>query len=168
MTIEKTADLKAGTVTWNFGDGSAPLTLEVSKLSPEVQLWLAVHGAAQKGGDSYAGAAKAIAKPEAEFRTVEAYARDQVEGIIDMLQAGKWSERATSTGPRATILAEAYSRVKGIDIPTAKARIAQLDDEKTDMLARALSKVVDQIKLERLQARIKAAEEKPVEMPEGL
>lgn len=109
---EKEYDLDTKLVSFSFGNG-AKLDLDVSTLSPEMQVQLMLHGAAQKIGDSYAGVKGNYAEG------VQA-AKD----VIEQLKAGEWrAGRDDSARPRLAELAGAIARIKGVDFAKADAAV---------------------------------------------
>ncbi len=147
MSTKKEVSAEAGTVTWTFDDGSTQ-TFDLTKCSAEIQKRLALHGASQKGGDSYAGAA-------GESDPL-AYAKASVADVIAQLYAGEW--RATSAGPRGpSDLALAVSRALGQTVEEASAMLEELDDEGKKAL-RGKPKVKAQLAAIRAQKAVAAAE----------
>ncbi len=136
-------------VSFKFGNG-AELTLDVSTLDQEIQTNLMIHGALQKIGDSYAGAAG-----DYDFAIAAA------KKVIDNLLAGEWKSGREGGGeskPRVTELAEAVARIKGMELAQAVEVISGLSDDQRKAL-RAKDKVksvIAQIRYEK--ASKKAAE----------
>ncbi|MHB0978382.1 MAG: hypothetical protein ACYC1K_03235 [Minisyncoccota bacterium] len=113
---KKAVDVDAGTVTFTFADGGAPIVLELSKVSESNATRLALHGMSQKAGDSYAGT-ESIAD-----------ARESVLGVQEMLYSGEWTTRAPGE-PRTAVLAEALARATNRTVDEAKAALAAMDEE---------------------------------------
>jgi hypothetical protein len=111
-------------VSIKFGNGSA-LSLDVSTLDQDIQTELMIHGALQKIGDSYAGAAGDYA-----------FAETAASKVIENLVAGLWkSAREGGEGkPRTTELAEAVSRIKGMELAQAVEIVNALSDEQRKAL----------------------------------
>lgn len=129
-------DKPTGVVRWVFEDETTQ-EVDVTKLHPDMILRLAIHGASQKGGDSYAGAGKE-ASPVA-------YAKEAVAEVIKQLQENNW--RVTSPGgPRVTDLATAYSLVMGGTLEEAVELVGQLDETQTKEL-RKKPKIAAQLAL---------------------
>jgi len=152
---KKTVEGSVISITFNDAD-STVVALDVMKCLPEIQLKLALHGASQKGGDSYAGVGDDI--PAAIVNATRVF-KDLIEG--------NWTTRVSGVGgPRITLLAEALARVgtmqaqqadanaEAITLEQALAVIEMLSDEdKKDMRADPQIKAVSaEIKLERAQA----------------
>jgi hypothetical protein len=98
------------------------LLVQVVKACP-MFVRLALHGASQKGGDSYAGAAEA--------ENPMAWARDAIKATIDQILAGDWRVVGVG-GPRVTLLARALARVTGRTPEQAQSVIdvkAERDDD---------------------------------------
>lgn len=115
---DKAAD---GTVaTFTFGNGTV-LTLDVSSLSEDVQTNLMLHGALQKIGDSYAGAAG-----DYDF------AITQATKVITNLQDGVWksAREAGESKPKTGELVQALAEIKGLEVEVVAAAVEAMDDEK--------------------------------------
>jgi hypothetical protein len=136
---KKIIDVAAGTITFQFEDGTAAngdqpavpgstQVFDISKLkaTPEGLATLerlAIHGASQKIGDSYAGAKESGTDPVA-------YAKEAVKDTIEQLYANKWSVTRTGSGaPRTTLLVIAVSAVSGQSIEEVQTSIESLSDE---------------------------------------
>ena len=108
-----------------------------------------LHGAAQKIGDSYAGAKGDYDK------AVEA-----AKGVIDQLAQGVW-RAARGEGearPRLGELAEAIARIKGVDRDKAMAAVEKATDEQRKQW-RGNAKVKATIAQIRAEAAAKALEQ---------
>ena len=113
-----------GVVRFTFEDESVQ-EVDVFALPEAIQKHLAVHGASQKIGDSYAGA-KAEENPLA-------FAKESVKGVIDQLVAGIWrAAREGGGGPRVSDLTAAWARVSGDSVEASAEFIGSLsaDDAK--------------------------------------
>lgn len=136
-------------VSFNFGNGTA-LTLDVSTLDAEVQTNLMLHGALQKIGDSYAGAAG-----DYEFAVAAA------QKVIQNLQDGVWkaAREGGESKPRVTELAEAVARIKGMELAQAVEVVSSLDDEQRKALRGKdkVKAVIAQIRYEKAQAKAESA-----------
>lgn len=122
---------------------------DLSKVSPEMVIQLALHGASQKIGDSYAGAAKAI---EGTEMTEAEYVVDCVTSGIEQLYNNDWSIRTgAGAGPRITDLAKALAEAYKVTEDEAAERVAGLDaDQKKGVRAHpAISPILDRIRAER-------------------
>lgn len=130
-------------------------TFDLSKVSPAILIRLALHGASQKIGDSYAGAKDSGEDPIA-------YADAAVQETIKQLYEGRWTVTRTSSGaPRVSILVQAYAKVKGISIDEALEVIGGLEaDEKTTLSKnKKIAAAIAGIRAEQALARAKKAEE---------
>lgn len=147
------ADVAEGRLTVTFADGSSR-TLNVRDLDPGMVIRLALHGAEQKGRDSYAGAKEAIAEGKATDAVT--YAKEQANRILDNLEAGVWAERATGDGGD---LARALSEVTGRPVAEVAAAIkGKSDEDKAKMRANPKVKaVLLRLAAERAAARANAA-----------
>jgi hypothetical protein len=139
-----------GTVlTFTFGDGEV-ITTDVSTYPDETQEDLKMHGASQKGGDSYASAGGDYA-----------FAKTKLRETISNLEQGLWATaRAKGEGKKPIgELAQALAELQGVDVssvtevlgkasaeelkifrshPQVKAKILQLRaDKATAALAKA-------------------------------
>ena len=115
---KKVVDIAAQTVTFTFDDETSEV-FELGKVSPEIRIHLALHGASQKGGDSYAGASSADDPME--------YAKAACRDTIAQLYAGDWRVTAAA-GPRITDLATAVARVTGKDLEEVVEVLEGLDE----------------------------------------
>jgi hypothetical protein len=141
---EKSSD--GSLVSFKFGNGQE-LALDVSTLNEDIQLELMLHGALQKIGDSYAGAAG-----DYDF------AIGNAQKIIDNLVAGAWKATREGSGeakPRTGELAEAIARLKGIEVADAQALVDSLSDEQRKAVRGkdAVKAAVAQIRYEKAQAK---------------
>lgn len=110
-----------GTVaTFTFGNGTV-LTLDVANLSEDIQTELMLHGALQKIGDSYAGAAG-----DYDF------ALAQANKVIQNLQDGVWksTREAGESKPKSGELVMALAELKSVAIEVMAAAVEAMDDEK--------------------------------------
>lgn len=136
-----------GTIArFTFGNGTT-LELDVSSLEEDIQRELMLHGALQKIGDSYAGAAG-----DYDF------AISNAQKVIDNLIAGNWKAARAASGeskPRTTELAEAIARIKGIDVAQASAIVEALSDEQRKAIRakETVKATIAQIRYEKAQAK---------------
>lgn len=158
--VEKEIDLEAGKVVFVVNDGTK-YEFELSK-AEALQRQLALHGASQKIGDSYASAAK-----EAD---PVAFAKACIEDTIKQLYAGDWKLVGKGTGPQDSLLVQAYARATGMEVEEARALLADAtDDEKTALRKKPkVAAAIERIKLERQMARLEQAEKKAAEDQEGV
>jgi hypothetical protein len=130
-------------------------TFDLSKVSEEILIRLALHGASQKIGDSYAGAKDSGEDPIA-------YADAAVQETIKQLLEGKWAISRTGSGaPRTSMLAQALAAVKGMSLEEAIEAVGELsDDEKKVLQAnKKIAAKIAGLKAEQALARAKKAEE---------
>lgn len=101
---------------------------DLSKVDEATLFRLALHGASQKIGDSYAGAKESGEDPIK-------YAKEAVSETIKQLYEGKWAVTRTGSGaPRVSILVLAYAKVKGITEDAALEVLSDLsDDDKKEL-----------------------------------
>lgn len=110
-----------GTVaSFSFGDGTV-LSIDVANLSEEIQNELMLHGALQKIGDSYAGAAGDYG-----------YAKAQAEKVIQNLLDGTWKAQreAGEAKPKSGELVQALAEIKGLELEAVAAAVEAMDDER--------------------------------------
>lgn len=113
-----------GVIRFLFEDETVQ-EINVHELNDDMKLRLMIHGASQKGGDSYAGA-KAEANPVA-------FAKEAVADVIKQLREGNW--RVTSPGgPRVTDLATVFAQIQGITLEEAVEFIGGLSEDETKAL----------------------------------
>jgi len=108
------------TASFTFGDGTV-LSLDVSNLTEEIQTELMLHGALQKIGDSYAGAAGDYA-----------YAKAQAEKVIQNLVDGVWkaAREAGESKPKSGELVQALAELKGLEVEAVAAAVEAMDEER--------------------------------------
>lgn len=111
-------------VTFKFPDDTEQ-SLDLSTLSPDVIMRLAIHGASQKIGDSFAGAASE--------ENPLAYAKGRVADVMKQLQNAEWRVTVAG-GPRATLLARALARITGEDLEDCIEVVENLEDEQKKAL----------------------------------
>ena len=112
------ASVYGNTITFTFDDGTTEI-FDVTKVPAGTVHDLTMHGASQKVGDSYAGAA--------DSNDPLAYAKAAVKETIAQLYNGDW--RATVSRPKQTDLAIALSRLTGKTPEEAQAFVDTLDDD---------------------------------------
>jgi hypothetical protein len=93
---------------FNFNNGTT-LEFDLSKCNDEIRRLLAGHGAKQKIADSYAGV-------KGDYALGVSNAQD----VMNTLYGGDWAQEREGGGPRLAELAEAISRIKGVDIEVCK------------------------------------------------
>jgi len=155
---KKSTDVEAQTVIFDFGDGRVE-TFQLSDMSEEMLVQLALHGASQKIGDSYASAKKTCEDTGADPTD---WSQAQAAGVIAQLLASDWTVRVAGTSAvtdLATALAEA---VEGCSIEDAVARLADADADDKKALRKHpdIAAVLARIKSERAAAKLVQAEAK--------
>lgn len=132
-------------VRFTFGNGTK-LELDVSTLDETIQIELMLHGALQKIGDSYAGAAG-----DYDF------AIGNARKVIDNLIAGNWkaAREGGEAKPKTGELAEAIARIKGIEVAQAAELVNGLSDEQ-----RKAVRGKDAVKAEIAKIRFEKAQKK--------
>jgi hypothetical protein len=155
-----------GSIVWKFSDEST-ITFDMSKVPDAIKSRLALHGASQKVGDSYAGAAGSS--------DPLAYAKKAVEETIAQLYAGDW--RATvAAGPRVNDLAVAISRATGEPLEgdggTIELVAAMSDEDKKvwrgkTKIKLALAQIVNERNAAKIAALTKKAEEEDAKAKEA-
>lgn len=93
--------VKDGKLVFTFSDKGDPIVFDINK-APKVQVELALHGASQKIGDSYAGAGGDFAA-----------ARKTAQAVIDNLYAGDWKAARAAGEPRLTLIVSALALATG-------------------------------------------------------
>lgn len=117
--MKKSINVEARTVSFDDEAGNVQ-TFELDKVSDEIRVRLALHGASQKVGDSYAGAGDS-ADPTA-------YANEAVKDTIAQLLAGEWRVGGGG-GPRVSDLAQALSRISGESVEAVTEKLSKAGDE---------------------------------------
>jgi hypothetical protein len=146
---KKLVDIEAGTVVFSFEDGSSQ-TFELAKAEAVIR-HLALHGASQKIGDSYAGAG--------EEADPVAYAKAAVADLIGRLYAGDWRQASAGGTKRASLLVLAFAEISGQSIEAATEYVEGLADEEKKALngKPKIKAVVARIKAERAMAAAERA-----------
>lgn len=154
---KKSIDLEAQTVTFDFGDGRVE-TFQLSNVSDEMKIQLALHGASQKGGDSYASA-----KGQTEGTDIDPadWSQLQAAGVIKQLYEDDWTVRVAGTGA-VTDLANALAEAAECTVEDAATRLADSDKDEKAALRKhpAVAAVLARIKSERAIAKAAQAEAK--------
>lgn len=163
----KLINLENKTVTFEIADGVEEV-FQLDNVSDEMLVQLALHGASQKIGDSYAGAASAVQDSD---MTLEDYVKSQVSGGIAQLYAGEWTIRTGGAGgPRVTDLARALAEAYGVDVEEAADKVAEMDADTKKAVRKhpAIAPILDRIRAERAEAKAKesAAKAGEVELPQ--
>jgi hypothetical protein len=145
-----------GTITFTFSDDTSE-TFDVSQVPDAIRARLALHGAAQKIGDSYAGAA-ATDDPLA-------YAKSAVQETIAQLYKGDWRVSGGGGGPRVNELALAISRAGGETLEECVEFVGAMSDDekkawrKKPKVALALAQIAAEKQAKRIEELQKAAKE---------
>jgi hypothetical protein len=150
----KSVDEAAQTVTFKFADGGN-FVAKLGDMPATIATRLALHGLAQKLGDTYAG----------DVESAEAEVRD----MYGELANGHWSTRAPGE-PRITLLAEAMASLRPVE--------GVSHEERTKQAMRKLEEVSDEeraalrkdprIKLAIAQIQAKRLRDAAKKAPEGV
>ena len=152
----KSVDTEKQTVNFDFGEGIESVHFAIADCSPEMVIQLALHGASQKIGDSYASAKSAVAETDID---PAAWSASQAVGVVSQLYNDDWTVRSAGTAAvtdLATALAEA---VDGVDLEAATARLVDASKEDKAALRQhpAIAAVLTRIKAERATAKAATA-----------
>lgn len=132
-------------VNITFADDSVEDTsLLLSDLSDEIVQRLALHGLSQKLGDSYSGVKDVV------------MAAERVKAVISNLTSGNWNAvREGSGSARATDLATAVSKVLGIELSEAIAKLAEKSKEEKSAIRKngKVARALLEIQAARLEAK---------------
>lgn len=143
MATKIASKAKVGSaVEFTFSDkNGTKLVCNTAELSKEMLLELALHGIAQKVGDSYASA-----------ESVQD-ALDNAKRVWDNLKAGNFNSRSSGVG---SILVEAIARIKKIAADEAQKLLEAMDEEKLEVLRKkeAVKAMVTIIRGERAAAKL--------------
>lgn len=145
---KKSIDVEAQSVTFDFGDGRVE-TFKLAGMSDEMKIQLALHGASQKIGDSYASA-----KAQTDGTEIDPadWSQQQSAGVIAQLLADDWTVRSVG-GATETDLMVAFAQVTGKDL------VADLDKDQKAALRKhpKIAAVLARIKSERADAKAAAS-----------
>lgn len=146
----KEYDADTHTLIFAFGNGTT-VEWDLNKVPAENQARLLVHGASQKGGDSYAGAKGNYTEGIADL-----------QAVIAAVNSGEWSPgRGDSEArPRLADLAAALARVKNLPLEQATAVVEAADDDKrkTWRAHPRIKAAIAAIKSEKAQAELEASQ----------
>ena len=144
---KKKVNDETGLIEFDFQDEGTPIVFDINKMPDNIVANLALHGASQKIGDSYAGAA-------GDYDA----ARKAAQSVIDQLIAGDWKAARAAGEPRTTLLVEALSRATGQSMDASAEVIGNMEKEQRVALGRhpEMKEAKAVIQLE----RAKAAKEK--------
>ena len=153
---KKIVSVETKSVSFDF-DSFGSVTFDLSKVSPEMLVQLALHGASQKGGDSYASAR---AQTEGTEVDPNQWAFEQCQATIDQIYSGDWSVRRASSGPTVNDLVRALVEVLGADESDAAERLSDATKEEKAALRKhpAIKAVLERLRAERAAAKADAAE----------
>ena len=136
-------------VSFKFGNGEE-LNLDVSTLDEATQQNLMIHGALQKIGDSYAGAA-------GDYEFAVGNAKKVIQNLLD----GQWksAREAGEAGPRTGELAAAIARIKNIEVADAQALVDTLSEEQRKAVRgkESVKAAIAAIRYEKAQAKAEKA-----------
>ena len=153
---KKTVTVETKSIQFSFGD-AGEVTFDLTKCSDEMLTQLALHGASQKGGDSYASAKSATDGTDIDPNE---WALGQCQATIDQIYAGDWSVRRAGGGTSVTDLARALAEVMP-DVNEAEAAERLADASKEDKAALrahpAVKAVMERLRAERATAKAEAA-----------
>ncbi len=147
---KKIVDVEKQTVTFDFGDGRVE-TFTLGEMSDEMKIQLALHGASQKIGDSYASA-----KTQTDGTEIDPsdWSQQQSAGVIAQLLSDDWTVR-TPGSAAITDLMVAFEEITGNELtsdlgkedkaalrkhPKIAAVLARLKSERADAKAESLAK----------------------------
>lgn len=133
-------------IYFRFKDGEV-IELDMNEVPEENQRLLKFHGASQKCGDSFAGVKGDMAQAKINLRST-----------IDLLKSGEWEQEREGGGPRLAELAEAISRIKGVDLETCKQVVeAATPEERSQWRSNNTVKLeVAKMRAEKAQAAVDA------------
>ena len=146
---KKVVSVEKQTVTFDFGDGRVE-TFTLNEMSDEMKIQLALHGASQKIGDSYASA-----KSQTEDTEIDPadWSQQQSAGVIKQLLADDWTVRTPGSAAVSDLMA-AFEEVTGKELtpdlgkddkaslrkhPEIAAVLARLKSERADAKAKAMA-----------------------------
>jgi len=146
---KKAVDVEAQTITFDFGDGRVE-TFTLADMSDAMKIQLALHGASQKIGDSYASA-----KSQTDGTEIDPadWSQQQAAGVVAQLLADDWTVR-TPGSAQSTDLMSAFEEVTGAELqsdlskedkaalrkhPKIAAVLARIKSERADAKAAALA-----------------------------
>lgn len=156
---KKDYNLEEKTAIFSFSDGTE-VVWNVGGFPTQIQERLMLHGAIQKGGDSYAGVKGDVAAAVANVKALGA-----------ALLAGEWGPEREGGGVRIGAIAEAIARIKGVTVEDARAALTAPEDASDadkDALAKKIATlrahpqiklVISQIALEKAQKEAESAPE---------
>lgn len=154
---KKSVQVENKAVEFEFANAGI-VRFELSKVSDEMLTQLALHGASQKGGDSYASAKSATEGTDIDPNE---WAFEQCQATVDQIYAGDWSVRRAGGGATITDLVRALAEVMP-DVTESDAATRLADASKEDKAALrahpAVKAVLERLRAERAAAKAEAAE----------
>ena len=144
---KKAINVETRTVTFTFEDQTSQ-TFELDKASA-VATQLALHGASQKIGDSYAGAGDA--------EDPLAYAKAAVSDLISRLYAGEWTQSGGGGSRSVPVIILAFAAVAGRPVEEAEELFEAMSEDERKAWAKK-PKVAAQVALIRAQRAAAKAE----------
>lgn len=145
-----------GLILFTFSDDSTE-TFDLGKSNDAMKYRLALHGAGQKIGDSYAGAAS-------DENPLE-FAKTAVRETIAQIYAGTWRVGGGGGGPRINELAQAMARATGETLEAMVEFVGAMTDEekkvyrKKPKVAAKLAEIAAEKAIARAAELAKKAEE---------
>lgn len=133
----------------NFANGTK-LEFDLEKVNGETQRRLALHGASQKIGDSFAGV-------KGDF----GQGIGNAQKVIDQLYAGEWEGEREGGGPRLAELSAAIARIKNVPLEKAAAAVEKASKEQRDGWRSnpQVKAMVAQIRAEKAAAQLQQAQD---------
>lgn len=137
---------EAGKVVFNFETLGETFTMDVTAYPPEIQKRLMVHGASQKGGDSYSGEQDPAA------------ALAELKRVDTALRNGTWAERSAAGAGLSDFVA-ALQRLTSQPEEKVREFIESISEEQIAALKKDenVKAVVAAIKAERAASRVGGA-----------
>lgn len=155
---KKVISVETKSVSFDF-DEAGIVTFDLSKVSDEMLIQLALHGASQKIGDNYAGAKAATDGTEIDPNV---WSFGQAESARDQIYSGDWNVRRAGGGAGAVsdlarAVAEAFP---DYSLEEAVAKIADCSKEEKAALRKfpAIAVVLERLKAERAAAKLERLE----------
>ena len=140
---KKKVNDETGIIEFAFQDEGEAIVFDINKMPDNIVANLALHGASQKIGDSYAGA-------NGDYDA----ARKAAQTVIGQLVAGDWKAARAAGEPRTTLLVEALARATGQTMDKCAAVIGDMEREQRMSLGRhpEMKEAKAVIQLERAKA----------------
>lgn len=154
---KKTVSVETKSVTFDFDDAGS-ITFDLTQVSDEMLIQLALHGASQKVGDTYAGAKAATEGTDIDPNE---WAKGEAEAAIGQIYNDDWTVRKTGSGTGVTDLARALAEVMpDVTEQDAATRLADASKEDKAALRKhpAVKAVLERLRAERAAAKAESAE----------